>query len=262
MTMHDSTMLRILPSLLFALLLLTSMPAHASPQRFKPMPENPADKVYDEQTLQPAKIADCLRREQSLLKRVRDMKKEEQQLTQQASRVQQMGEKLKALETRLNPDDAVAMDDFRFRVDVYRHAEQQYNEHATAFNQRLSALKTDQHHYNSKCADKQYYEDDYNQVLASFKPGKAATMQKPSATAASLSATSGIYLQLGAFRQQLSVEKLLQRLAGEPLTLKQHQNNKGLIIVRAGPFDDMAEAERIRQHLVERYAIKAFVQKP
>ena len=253
--MHDSTM-RSIPWLLLPFLLAVfTVRTEAVASRVIPVPKNPADKTYNSRTLTPAQIADCLHREQSLFQRVKTMKQEEQQLSVQAARVQQMGEKLKTLEAQLKPDDPVAMDDFRFRVDLYRHAEEQYNTHAADFNHRLSSLKDAQQHYNNHCVDKQYYEDDYRKALASLKPDKVKQPASKADTA------RGIYLQLGAFRQQQSVKELYHRLEAEHLPLQQHHNQQGLTIVRAGPFTDMQEAERVRQHLAERYAIKAFVRK-
>ncbi len=243
--------------LLLFLLAVFTVRTEAVASRVIPVPKNPADKTYDSRTLKPAQIADCLHREQSLLQRVKTMKQEEQQLALQAARVQQMGEKLKTLEAQLKPDDPVAMDDFRFRVDLYRHAEEQYNTHAADFNHRLSSLKDAQQHYNNHCVDKQYYEDDYKQALASLKSDRV----KRPASMAMTDTARGIYLQLGAFRQQQSVKELYHRLEAEHLPLQQHNNKQGLTIVRAGPFADMQEAERIRQLLAERYAIKAFVRK-
>jgi len=230
-------------------------------QRVKPTPANPANKVYDDHTLTRQQILDCLHREQALLQRANIMKHEEHELSRQADRVQQMGKKLKVLETHLNSADAVAMDDFRFRVDIYRRAEQQYNSHATDFNQRLTALKTNQQQYNQQCADKQYYEDDYKQAMLSFKFGTFVAAHKTSASVPARR-SAGFYLQLGAFRQKQSVDALYHRLTDETFSLEQQRNPHGLIIVRAGPFGDKDEAERIRHHLEEHYNIKSFVQNP
>ena len=87
---------------------------------------------------------------------------------------------------------------------------------------------------------------------------KASTMADPSGDTSSTAQTGHLYVQLGAFRQQASVDELRQKIGDAyPLHLKRLQN--GLMIVRTGPFESRQAAEQARRDIAARFHIDGFV---
>ncbi len=73
---------------------------------------------------------------------------------------------------------------------------------------------------------------------------------------------SAYWIQAGAFRREEGARVLAERLRIAKLSVEQHRNSRGLIVLRVGPFPSREEAVRIVRHLKDVEHIDAMVIAP
>ncbi len=244
---------------------------------------------YGDDMLRPEEIRACLKLRAALIQRESSLSKEEKRLKTQSANVKRMGSRLMAEQETLDANDLDAVSRFQAELSLYSRAEDDYNARATRYNTKLELFRQDQQRFNTTCADKRYYDDEYRAALDALdervarlliKEGRgsglaadravkaplvqatatknASTMADQTGDTFSTVQTGHLYVQLGAFRQQASVDELRQKIGDAyPLHLKRLQN--GLMIVRTGPFESRQAAEQARRDIAARFRIEGFV---
>ena len=124
-------------------------------------------KVYDKGTLKPVDIRACLRQDQ----RLRDLEKRlsdyQASLASHRSRITALEKELDRRRKQIDGTDPAAVKEYNARVERHRTMIDTYNEEMLpTLDRRRDQLNQLVKDYNAACADKSYFEEDWQAALA------------------------------------------------------------------------------------------------
>lgn len=146
--------------------LLAATAALAQGQGSDPGQEPEVKKVYGKDTLTPAQIRDCLRLSRELDDREQKVADYEKTLTDYREKIAGLADDLQRRRQTVDGEDPKAVNEYNADIDRHRKMIETYNEQfLPTLEQRQSELNQQVGTYNADCADKAYFEDDWQAAL-------------------------------------------------------------------------------------------------
>lgn len=124
-------------------------------------------KVYDENTLTPDAIRKCLRTDQGIVRMEEKLAEYEATLAGFLKQISDLADDLDKRRKQIDGTDPKAVDIYNKRVDRHRNMIERYNtKFLPTLADRKTKLNTAISTYNSDCADKAYFEEDWLAAIA------------------------------------------------------------------------------------------------
>lgn len=124
-------------------------------------------KVYDAGTLKPADIRACLRQDQRLGDLEKRLTDYQASMTAHRSRITALEKELDRRRKQIDGTDPAAVKEYNARVERHRTMIDTYNEEMLpTLDRRRDQLNQLVKDYNAACADKSYFEEDWQAALA------------------------------------------------------------------------------------------------
>lgn len=125
-------------------------------------PEADVIKIYDEDTLKPEDIRKCLKTDQDIVRQEQQLAEYEQTLVDFKTDIEKLASDLDKRRKQIDGSDPKAVDTYNKRVDRHRAMIDRYNQKfLPTLSERRTALNGSIDAYNSNCADKAYFEEDW-----------------------------------------------------------------------------------------------------
>lgn len=125
-------------------------------------PDAEVIKIYDEDTLKPEDITACLKTDQDIVRQEQQLADYEQTLVDFKADIEKLAADLDKRRKQIDGSDAKAVDVYNKRVDRHRAMIDRYNQKfLPTLSERRINLNTAIDQYNTNCADKAYFEEDW-----------------------------------------------------------------------------------------------------
>jgi len=119
-------------------------------------------KIYDENTLKPADIRTCLKLDQDIVRQEKQLAEYEQTLFAFKTDIEELAADIDERRKKIDGTDAKAVDAYNRRVDRHRAMIDRYNQKfLPTLSDRRARLNGAIDTYNSDCAEKAYFEEDW-----------------------------------------------------------------------------------------------------
>ncbi|MDH5755815.1 MAG: hypothetical protein OEZ55_04010 [Nitrospinota bacterium] len=122
-------------------------------------------KIYKENILRPEEIKDCVILERDIQKVESLLKKERELLVAEEKGIAMNRDEILELKKNLNLQDGEEVQNFNKRIKEFNSRREQYNASAGAYSEKADKLTVMNEKYNTQCASKTYYEEDYKATL-------------------------------------------------------------------------------------------------
>ncbi|MDF1721379.1 MAG: hypothetical protein P1U65_11955 [Minwuia sp.] len=124
-------------------------------------------KVYEQGTLTPADIRACMRQDQRLVDQEKRLVAYQQSMTTYRERIRALEADLDKRRKQIDGTDPAAVTEYNTRVERHRTMIDTFNdEMLPTLDQRRDQLNKLVSDYNARCADKSYFEEDWQAALA------------------------------------------------------------------------------------------------
>ena len=124
-------------------------------------------KIYDENTLKPADIRTCLKLDQDIVRQEKQLAEYEQTLFAFKTDIEELAADIDERRKQIDGTDAKAVDAYNRRVDRHRAMIDRYNQKfLPTLTERRANLNQAIDSYNTNCAGKAYFEDDWLAAVA------------------------------------------------------------------------------------------------
>lgn len=125
-------------------------------------PEAEVIKIYDENTLKPEDITRCLRTDQAIVRQEKQLADYEKTLLDFKTEIEDLAADLDERRKQIDGSDPKAVDAYNKRVDRHRAMIERYNDKfLPTLADRRTKLNASIDQYNTGCADKSYFEEDW-----------------------------------------------------------------------------------------------------
>jgi septal ring factor EnvC (AmiA/AmiB activator) len=125
-------------------------------------PDAEVIKIYDENTLKPEDITACLQTDQDIVRQEQQLVDYEQTLSDFKADIEKLAADMDRRRKQIDGSDAKAVDVYNKRVDRHRAMIDRYNQKfLPTLAERRGKLNDSIDAYNSGCADKSYFEEDW-----------------------------------------------------------------------------------------------------
>lgn len=125
-------------------------------------PDAEVIKIYDENTLKPEDITACLKTDQDIVRQEQKLGDYELTLADFKADIEKLAADMDKRRKQIDGSDAKAVDAYNKRVDRHRSMIDRYNQKfLPTLAERRARLNTSIDQYNSNCADKSYFEEDW-----------------------------------------------------------------------------------------------------
>jgi hypothetical protein len=117
-------------------------------------------------TLTRDELRQCLSEQDRIKKEGADLAEMQTRLDGDRSAIERMGSELESEKAKVDVSDENAVNTYNVRVRQRTKLVEDYKAAAPAFNARVDKLADDRKAYAAKCADRRFFEDDYDAIKA------------------------------------------------------------------------------------------------